>query len=163
VSKDQSLYFSPNASTLPSGNSIVRNDFQVPSMNSGNEVASKAVPKLNEASSTEIVHSLFCPARSTMTVEMMEAFGSTRIIETEESCMVAPLVADRCNCESIFRQASRTQKATFVEISFIHLTFLIGKGNAEKLAEKIGLMSIISPPARPRSTGDQLIPVSSRE
>jgi hypothetical protein len=163
VSKDQSLYFSPNANTLPSGNSIVRNDFQVPSMNSGNEVASKAVPKLNEASSAEIVHSLFCPARSTMTIEMMEAFGFTRIIETEESCKAVSLVAQRCNCESIFRHASRIQKATLEEISFIHLTYLVGKENVMELAGKIGLLRIISPPALSRSTGDRSIPAPSPE
>jgi hypothetical protein len=63
------------------------------------------------------------------------------------------LKVDNCNCAAIFRHASRTQEATLGEISFIHLTYLIGKENADKLAEKIGLLRIISPPAPPPSTG----------
>ena len=158
MSKDQSLYFSANAIPFPSKNEINRNDFQTPSTSSGKGNVSGKVPKVNEASPTGIIHSLFCPVGSTLTSEMMEEFGFVPIMDAGECLIIVPLKVYRCSCESIFRQASRIQKATLEEISFIHLTYLIGKENAEKLAEKMGLLGIISPAAPPRSTGDPSIP-----
>ena len=159
----QPLYLSPNTIALPSGKEIDKNDLQTPSANSGNGVASGTTPKDSTASETGIIHSLFCPAVSTITTEMMEAFGSVRTVDTGEPCFTPSLIAERCNCEFISRQASKIQKATLGEISFIHLTSLVGKENAEKLAEKLGLVGIIPPPARLRSTGGQSIPAPSQE
>ena len=129
---------SPNVITLPSGNEIDRNDLQDPSVNSGNGVVSGTTPNINRAPSSEIAHSLFCPAISTLTSEMMGDFGFVCTMTAGERCASVPLKVFNCNCAAIFRHVSRTQKATLVEISFIHLTYLVGKENAEKLAEKIG-------------------------
>jgi hypothetical protein len=159
----QSLYLSPNTIALPSGKEIDKNDLQIPSANSGNGVASGTTPKDSTASETGIIHSLFCPAVSTITTEMMEAFGSVRTVDTGEPCFAPSLIAERCNCEFISRQASKIQKATPDVISFIHLTYLVGRENANKLAEKFGLVGIISPPAHPRSTGSQSAHVPSQE
>ncbi len=161
MSKDRHSYLSPNVNILPSENEIAKNDLQMPSANSGNGVASGTTPNINRAPSSDIVHSLFCPSRSTLTSEMMEEFGSVRNIDAGEPCAVVPLKADNCNCEFIFRQASKIQKATWAEISFIHLTYLVGRENAEKLAEELGLVGIISPPDPPPSTGDPSTPAPS--
>jgi hypothetical protein len=146
---------SANAIPLPSGNEINRKDFQTPSTSSGKGNVSGKVPKANVAPSTGILHSLFCPVGSTLTSEMMEDFGFIPTMDAGECLTSVPLKVYNCNCESIFRQASKTQKATLEEMSFIHLTYLVGEENARELAERIGLLRIISPPALPPSTGDR--------
>lgn len=129
---------STSAIPLPSKNEINKNDFQTPSTSSGKGNVSGKVPKANEAPSTDIAHSLFCPVGSTLTSEMMEEFGFAPTMDAGECLTAVSLKVCSCNCESIFRHVSKTQKATLAEISFIHLTFLVGKKTAEELAVKMG-------------------------
>ena len=122
---------------LSFGNSTDRYETHLPSANSGNTAHSEATPKENLQCSNESIHSFFCPAVSRITNETLLEIGKVRQITAGEPCDSVPLKYDNCNCVDILRQFSNIQNATPEEISFIHLTFLIGLLEAENLAAKL--------------------------